>query len=234
MEKKHVTNKATHTTVLILAILILLTAITFAEEPGFLQRNQGGIRLGAWVNQGDDPPEDGFLLIDGDSTGSFETHIGSGSFYFEAYYAHRLNRSFMAEISLGVANRGSVTITEEGSTDIGNLMLYSFQTGIKFYPAIFGDNGWYPHFSAAMVVNHGRRDVQFTNSSYYNANWEEESAWDLNYAFGVGLDIPVATNIGLDFGIKYVPVSFSEPLVTIKDYSAITITVGVKYLSASK
>ena len=51
---------------------------------------------------------------------------------------------------------------------------------------------------------------------------------------GGGLDWPLASVIGLDLNVQYMPINFSNKLIGENDYSSLTITVGVKYLFSSK
>jgi len=200
------------------------------EIPGFSQRNQAGVRLGVWAGQGDDAPERGDLFVDGEATGTFETSISSSAFYFEAFYGHQLGSGFMGEVSLGMVNRGSVTLQEGSAQDIGNMMVYGLQISTKYYPDFLKGGSIFPYLQAGGGVYIGHRTVQFTNAGFSYSNWEEETGFTANYVVGAGADISLATNIGMDITAKYVPIKFSKALVTIKDFSTVTVTVGVKYL----
>jgi len=216
-------------TIILSMILMGLGSVLASEQaetgPLFLRQNQGGIRLGVWAGQGDQPPVEG-----GDDDGSFTTNIKKNAFYFEAFYAYRLNRRFLLEIAGGTTNRGSVTITSGGDSDIGNLVFYPITVQMRFYPTTSPLLGVYPFVTAGGGIYIGRRTVQFTNSSYYYSNWGEQSDIDFNYTVGGGLDWPLASSVGLDLAVKYMPVDFSKSLLTVNDYQALTITVGIKYL----
>jgi len=219
-----------------LVLLALLTGQSgmAAEEaplsPGelFNHKHQVGIRLGAWSNLGDTPPENGTAGIS-----SFKTTIGAGSFYFEGYAAFRLLRPVMGEISFGMVNRGSVTISEGLNTDIGNLMVYPIMAGIKLYPLSGMSLKLQPYVSAAGGVFYGRRNVQITTASYYYSAFEEESATKLGYSISGGVDWPISSVIALELSTRYMPIEFSKNLVYVSNYSAFTVAVGIKYLYSS-
>lgn len=215
----------------LLGFMVLATAAQGAEpdttlvESGFFNTHQVGIRLGGWANLGDSPPAR-------DTAEIFETNFHDASFFFEGYYAHRFTRALMGEFSVGIVNRGSVTFRVEDRTNVGNVILYSVLLQAKVYP--LASTGWavQPYVTGGGGLFYGRRSVQFSSSIdyYYYPGLDEESATDFNYAFGGGFDWPVASQIGLDFNVKYLPIEFGDPLMTVKDYGALAISVGVKYL----
>ena len=195
---------------------------------GFSSKHQLGIRLGVWQNRGDTPLESGQL---GASTESnFKTNLKQSAFNFEGYFAYRLLSWAMVELSLGSVNRGSVTISEDNASDIGNLILYPILVQLKFYPLSTLTSGFQPFVIGGGGLYYGRRTVQFTNSSDYYANWQEESGTDFNYVIGGGVDWPVADILSLDLTVKYMPINFSKPLVTMQNYNAIAFSIGIKYL----
>ncbi len=199
-----------------------------AAERGFFNTHQVGIRLGGWANLGDMPPE----RDTADAEEIFETNFHDASFYFEGYYAHRFTRALMGEFSVGIVNRGSVTFRVEDRDNVGNVILYTVLLQAKLYP--LASTGWtvQPYVTGGGGLFYGRRSVQFTSSTdyYYYPELDEESATDFNYAVGGGFDWPIASQIGLDFNIKYLPIEFGDPLMTIEDYGALAISIGVKYL----
>ena len=214
----------------LLIILLLATSALSAESGGFLDSHQAGARIGAWINLGDSPPESGILTVDGQPAGTYETNINEGAAYFEAFYGHRFNALWMAEVALGVVNRGSVALAESGgASDIGNLTLYDLQVSGKFYPGRIGKR-IYPYVQLGGTFIAGRRSVQFTNAGYYTSNWQEDNSYKFSWMAGGGVDVPVADQIGLDFAVKYLPIKFRDKLVTIDKYDALTVTAGVKYL----
>ncbi len=220
-------------TIVLLTLLVVgnVGAAKETDGPLFLRQNQAGLRLGAWSSQGDSPPDSGIVTID-ESTeyGSFTTNIKNSSFYLELFYAYRISDRLMLEIAGGTSNRGSVSITNGSSSDIGNLTLYPITIQARLYPFTAPLLGIYPYVSGGGGLYFGRRTVQFTDSGSSYSNWAEESGTDLNYAIGGGLDWPLASNFGLDLAVKYMPVNFSKLLLTVEDYQAFTITIGLKYI----
>lgn len=210
------------------AIVVLSLSPGRAEEPRdttqllFNRQHQAGIRLGVWSNQGESPPET-------DSARTFETSISDENFHLEGFYAHRLWSFLMLEGSLGLVNRGSVTFREEGADNVGNMLVYSILVHLKFYPLSGLETKLQPYITTGGGIFYGRRSVQFTTNVFYTG-FGEQSETDLNYALGGGVDYPIGTTIGLEAGVRYMSISFSEPLLTVRDYDALAFFVGVKYL----
>ena len=194
----------------------------------FPNQHQAGFRIGVWNNRGDTPPASGQV----NETGEFKTNIHGSSAYVEAYFGYRLSSWAMAELSLGTVNRGSVTITDQGASDIGNLIIYPVVVQLEFYAGRLPGTKLYPFGIIGGGLHIGRRNVQYTSSQSYYSNWEEESATDFNYVVGGGIDWPIASQIGLELCVKYMPMNLS--LVTIEKQDALAFTVGVKYLYSRK
>lgn len=196
----------------------------------FLTQHQAGLRLGVWSNQGDLPPVDGQL----NQTGTFKTNIGGSSAYVEGFFGYRLSTYLVAELSLGTVNRGSVTLVDDstGASDIGNLMIYPILLQLRLYTPRIPNTNLHPYLMAGGGMHYGRRNVQFSNSRVYYANWQEETATNFNYIVGGGVDWPIAGSIGLDFTVKYMPINMS--LVVIDKWDALAFTIGVKYLYSPK
>jgi opacity protein-like surface antigen len=219
----------------ILTLVVALAGLSLAqsEQPSpretFNQKHQAGIRLGGWSNRGSVHPTGG-----SNATGfSFETKINSGSFYFEGFYDYRLTPYLAGEGSLGLVNRGSVTINQGFLTDIGNLQLYAALVQIKLYPMASLKPKFQPYLTLGGGIYYAWRNVQLTTAVFTNSGFEQESATRLGYSFGGGLDWPIANSFGLDLNFRYMPIKFSEPIVTVNDYTAFTLALGVKYLYAS-
>lgn len=194
----------------------------------FKSKHQAGIRLGVWSNLGDTHPEGDTY----ESGFSFKTNINDASFYFEGYFDYRLSRYFMGGLSIGIVNRGSVTLALGSATDIGNILVYPMLLNLKFYPLASMNLKFQPYLTVGGGLYYGRRNVQLT-TSYYYSEFEEESSTKFNYSLGGGFDWPIAHSIGLDLNIRYLPIEFSDDLVAVSDYSAFTIAVGIKYLYSS-
>ena len=219
---------------LILVVLLISQAelraadTLLSHRATFNHKHQAGIRLGMWSNLGDTHPEGGSY-----GTSSYRTSISDGSFYFEGFGAFRVLRPLMAEVSFGMVNRGSVTINEGSSTDIGNLMVYPIMVGLKFYPLAGMSATLQPFLSVTGGVYYGRRNVQITTAWYYYSEFAEESATKLGYSISGGVDWPISSVIGLELSTRYMPIEFSKDLVSVSDYSAFTVAVGIKYLFSS-
>jgi outer membrane protein W len=192
----------------------------------FSQKHQAGIRLGVWANNGESPT---------DSVGVFETNFKEASFFFEGYFAYRLVPSAMLELSFGIVNRGTVTFREAGASNVGNVLVHPILLQLKFYPLASLKAKFQPYLLAGGGLYYGRRSVQFTTSSYvYYYDLAEQSGTDFSYALGGGIDWPLGAAIGLEIGVKYMPIEFSKGLQTIRNYDAVAFTIGVKYLYSSK
>jgi hypothetical protein len=220
---------------LLLTILVLLVAVSvhaqqapLTKEQHFNTSNQIGARIGFLGNLGDKPP-----VHDSGTYSQYETDVKSGSFYAEGYAAFRIWRPLMFEISLGIVNRGDVTIDDfsSGNAYIGNLVLYPVQARLKCYPLASRPVSIQPYLMGGGGIVHGRNNIQF--SSDYYAEFREESATTFNFTLGGGFDMPISNQIGLDLNLTYLPIHFSRELFVVKNYSAFTITVGVKYLYTS-
>jgi outer membrane protein W len=194
-------------------------------------RHQAGVRLGTWINLGDSPPES---LRSGDEINALETNISDVNFYFEGYFAYNILPSTYLELSVGIVNRGSVTVQDEFGTNIGNLLLYPFLLQVKYYPFATVRSKIQPYFLAGGGLYYGRQDVQFTTDPFFDPFFRTDSETDFNYTLGGGIDWLLSDRFGLNLNAKYMPINFSEDLVLINDYGALAITVGVTYLHGGK
>ena len=206
-----------------------LQTVIAGEEVSFDHRHQLGVRLGVWSNQGDTPPD---RFVDEDAGVSLRTAIGSANAYFEAVGAYRLFSKGMIELSFGFVSRGDVTLVEQGREYIGSLVMYPMLVSFKYYLPVTINGKFYPYFQLGGGVYYGRHNVQFTNDAWYAYN--EDSGTDLNYVIGGGFDWRVASVIGLELNARYMPSEFDKGLILAKDYTALTVTFGVKYLLSSK
>jgi opacity protein-like surface antigen len=213
-------------------ILVLIAASLYAQEKpvpertGFAWRHQAGVRLGVWSNMGDLPPQSEL-----DSSYQYSADIKDASFYFEGYFGFRISPRFMIEASLGIVNRGDVIIQDQYDNQyIGSLTLYPIQLRAKFYPLGATSSKVYPYLMGGLGAYHGRHDIQFTTDPYVISG---NSKTSFSYALGGGFDYPVSDLVGIDFNVTYMPITFSEELFGVKDYQALTFTVGVKYLFQS-
>jgi opacity protein-like surface antigen len=197
-----------------------------SERTGFAWKHQAGLRLGVWGNMGNLPPQS-----DTSGASKYEADIKDASFYFEVYFAYRFHPAIMAELSIGIVNRGDVTVEETagGYTDTyyGNLTVYPVQLRAKFYPFASTTGKLFPYLSGGVAVYHGRHDIQFTTDPFFIS---ENARTSFSYTLGAGIDHPLARQVGLDLNVTFMPINFSKELFFVKDYEALTVTVGVKYL----
>lgn len=204
-----------------------------AEEtyPSLNNRHQAGVRLGAWTNLGEDPPESIRSL---DELVALETNISGTSFFFEGFFAYNILPATYLELSVGIVNRGSVTVQDQFSTDIGNLLLYPMLLQVKFYPFAKVRSKIQPYVFAGGGLYYGRQDVQFTTDPFFDPFIQTDSETDFNYTLGGGFDWLLSNTIAINLNAKYMPIGFSEPLILVNDYDALAITVGVTYLHGGK
>ena len=205
------------------------------EEPAhevFNRQNQLGLRLGGWANLGDKVPTT--LQIDSESGGLVEADISGGSFYLEGYYAYRVTPLLAAEFSFGMATRGDVITTYPTSLgdirDIGALNVYPILLQLKVYAPFTLASRIQMYLSGGGGIYYGRNSIQITNESYYATGYRESSDTDLNFVLGGGLEYVLVSQFALDANFKYMPITFGDKLLGVEDWSATTITVGVKYL----
>ncbi|UCD64501.1 MAG: outer membrane beta-barrel protein [Candidatus Zixiibacteriota bacterium] len=221
------------------AILITLAAVltgsVYAQEeedsfPSIDRKYYVGVRLGGWVNAGEDIPQ---FAVDTVADAVLETDIKDGSFYFEAYGAYAVLPQAYLELSVGVVNRGTVSVFQGPFSDIGNLVLYPMLLQLKFYPFAPIRSRFQPFVAVGGGVYYGRQDVQFTNDLFFT-NLNEDSETDINYTLAAGADWLLNDFLALELHGRYMPINFSQPLITARDYDAVSVSVGVKYLLGEK
>lgn len=215
----------------VVPVLVTVAPVAAQDEDTrtlFQRQHQAGVRLGVWANNGDSPPA---RTVDSANFIEQTSDINSASFYLEGYFGLRLTKMLMAEISFGLSNRGDVITrdTEYNINDVAALNIYPILLQLKVYAPPIMNGKLYPYIAAGGGIYYARNSIQVTDEYYY-AQFREASETDFNYVLGAGFDYVLASQIGLDFTAKYMPINFSDRLVGVKDYSAVTITVGVKYL----
>lgn len=184
------------------------------------------MRLGAWANLGGLPPD---TLFNPSTNSIMATELTNSNFYFEGFFGYRLNEQLMLELSLGISNRGSVTLSQDGSTEVGNVIIYPVLLQMKLYLLSMTDLRIQPYVFGGGGMYHGRRSTQVSSSGYVYQN-SQESETDFHYSFGGGLDWPISKSVSADLNVKYMPIMFSKTFVAINDYKGIGITLGIKYL----
>lgn len=222
---------------IMISLLVLMLGMASGhaeiEQPDsshhFFYQHQAGVRLGVWASQGDSPPDSGLVMSGSDTTGIYITNINDAAMYFEGFFGYRVSRYFVLQISAGTVNRGSVTISDSVRSDVGNLTIYPILAQVKLYPFPNSRLRFHPYVAAGGGMYIGRRGVQFTNA-WYDTNWEEETEVAFNFAVSAGADWPLTQKLGLETQVSYMPINFSDQLLTIEDYDAIAVTIGIKYL----
>lgn len=217
-------------TILLLTLLLFVSGFTYAEDEeatsiSFSQQYYAGGRLGVWVNNGDTPQE----IIDDGQGYVIQSSIKDASFYLEGYFGYKLLPLLFGEFSFGVVNRGSVTIQDGSFNDYGNLLVYPFLIKAKLYPLASFHSRFQPYVGIGGGVYYGRHSIQFTNNIYSYYGYNNQSATDLNYTITGGVDWLVSQHFSIDGNMTYLPIDFSDELIGIKDYKALSITIGVKY-----
>lgn len=212
--------------VLFLTIFVSMSIAAEDVEKGF--KYTMGIRLGGWSNQGDTPPG---LVVNPDDSNDFITiDVKSGSFYLEGFFGFLLKRNLELEFSLGITNRGDVTITENGLSDFGQVLIYPILLQAKLYPLANTSSKFQPFVGGGGGLYYGRRNIQITQNYYFTlAQIEGETETDFNIVVLGGFDYKLSDNLALDFTGKYMPIKFSDLLVGEDDYSALTFTAGIKF-----
>ena len=213
--------------------IFLLSSYSFAETEITLlssKKHQVGVRLGTWSNNGGTHPE---TAVDSSSippTDSLIMSIQDVNFFLEGYYAYNLLSNFYTEISLGMVNRGNIQFLHGNLQDFSNILIYPVLLQVKYYPFLSSSNKFQPFVGAGGGLYFGKQDIQFTNdiyAQYYQIQGESET--DFNYTLTGGFDWKFNNTFSLDFQTKYMPITFSDYFIGVKDYSATTITIGFKY-----
>jgi endogenous inhibitor of DNA gyrase (YacG/DUF329 family) len=200
-----------------------------APSREFCSMHQAGIRLGGWANMGETP-----VKSQTDAGGaSYDIDFKGGCFYSEAYVGFRFAPQFVGELSLGIFNRGEVSVTDGGDQFFGNLVVYPFMARLRIYP--LPSAGWrlQPYLTGGVAFYYARHNVQFYRTNELFVVLDETSATDFDLTAGGGCDIPIAQKLALDFNVAYMPLAFSKDLITIRNYDGLSITVGIKYLFSS-
>jgi len=202
----------------------------------FQSSYQAGVSFGTWANQGGMPADS---VDDPNSLGYYTSDFSSTSFYLEGNLSYWLSRNFMGELSIGSVSRGDVILNEEFAGEVsssyGTLMIYPVMLKLKYYPYT-GAGKFYPYFSAGAGIYYGRHDITIVSgtNSYFNSIFDQASKTDFTYMIGGGFDWPLASVVAMEFGAQYLPIKYSDDLIGIDDYSAITITLGFKYLFSAE
>lgn len=211
-----------------LAIAFAATASAEPQVRPFKAQHQAGIRLGGWANLGDTPK-----TSQTNGSTSYEIDFKGGAFLFEGFAGIRFSSALIGELSLGIMNRGDVNIVDGTDQYFGNLLVYPLLLKAKVYP--FGKTGsrLQPYLTAGGGIYYAKYDIQYYKSDILFSGFNTQSATSVEYTLGGGVDLPLASMIGLDFNVAYMPLKFSKDMITIRNYDGLAITLGVKYLFTS-
>lgn len=185
-----------------------------------------GLRLGGWADQGGD-------IVNEDINADL-TDVG---FYTEIFYDHRLLPTLFMEFSLSVASRGDAVIEREGNRYIGTINVYTVLVQAKYAPFAGKLGKWSPFILAGGGVAFGKQNVDFVSGDYidYNDYYDAQSSQvDLIGVLGGGVDIALSRHIGLNLISKYHPVKFGEELAGVRDFSGLSVSVGLTYFLYKK
>lgn len=182
-----------------------------------------GVRLGAWVDQGDANVIETGDEIDADLPGT--------GFFSELFYAHRFTPALMGEISLGVAGRGEATIKHGDDEYIGTINLYPLLFQVKLNTLAGRSRILHPYFTGGGGFVFGRHNTEFIRSvdPFYDSYFAEKTEIDIVWTVGAGIDIAATEQFGLNLSVKYCPITFSDGLAGIDNYSGYSIAVGFSY-----
>lgn len=194
----------------------------------FSEAHQAGVRIGGWGNLGDDPAD---TVILSDELNSI-TDIGSASFYMEGFMGWRVSRMVMIEASLGIVSRGDISGVEVNTSEevFGSLIVYPILLKAKLYPLGGSNIRLHPYFLAGGGIYYTNYDIQFTTAFASPLLYDSPSKTSIDYVLGAGFDYPLASVIGLDFNVQYMPIDYSSELFGLSDFSSFTATLGIKYL----
>jgi opacity protein-like surface antigen len=197
----------------------------------FNQRHQAGIRIGVWSNRGDTPGQN---LPSGISTAGEE--FNDANFYFEGLLGLRISTALVAELSVGIVNRGEAILQDGNTNYIGNLLVYPILAKLKLYPLSGSTPKLHPYLLLGGGVYHVRHDIQFATggTASFLPFLEEDSETSLGFVVGGGVDMPLASVIALELNAQYMPIKQSTALIGVDNWSSLTFTIGVKYLYRSK
>ncbi len=182
--------------------------------------SMAGIRLGAWIDEGD-------KIVSGSVTADFP----DASFYTELFYDYRFTPVIMLELSLGVVSRGDATFFVGNDRYIGTINLYPMLLQVKLSPLAGRSRNFHPFLIAGGGIVYGKHntDVIIGTGSYIYPDLVEDSETSFLYVFGGGIDIPFSEQIGMTVTGKYHPIDFGDSLAEITDYSGLAISVGIAY-----
>jgi len=212
-----------------LILLLLCFTSVGAQEKQPIDRllqarySMAGLRLGFWGDMTNEKPSQDL---------SVEANLPSAGFYTEIYIDYRVAKPLFVELSAGVASRGEIVILDAGNKYIGNINLYPVLLQLKYSPLSGRSRSVCPFVEAGGGFVFGRQsiDIVMPGDYYeYNPDITGKTETDFIGAVGGGVDLALSEQLGLNIAAKYHPVKFVNSLAGIREYSGISISVGVSY-----
>jgi hypothetical protein len=217
----------------VLGLLLLLTFMAVAvkaedKRPDDLlldaRYSMAGLRLGFWADMSDTKPIQDY---------SIEADLPNAGFYTEIYLDYRLVKPLFLEMSMGIASRGDVVIHYAGDSYIGTIILYPILMQLKFSPLEGRTRSFHPFVLAGGGFVWGRQSIDIisfgSSSSYYNPDIVAKTETDFIGVVGGGLDLALSEQLGLTAAAKYQPIKFVNNLAGVREYTGMSISVGVSY-----
>jgi len=203
---------------LILLSCLVLSGFSLAADYSML-----GLRLGFWGDLTDQKP----VEIE-----SIDADLPDAGFYTELFFDYRIARPLFAEISLGIASRGDVVILNGDDRYIGTINLYPLLVQAKLAPLAGMTRNIQPFIVAGGGFVFGRQTIDIIDYGpdlYYNSDIISKTETDFMGVIGGGVDLAISEQLGLNLTAKYHPIKFGDALAGIREYSGISISVGVAY-----
>jgi outer membrane protein W len=210
-------------------IILLLPGLSGAVEKQSADRrldaqySMAGLRLGFWADMANTEPVD---------DGSIEADLPDAGFYTELYFDYRLAKPLFLELSMGIASRGDIVVRDGDDNYIGTLNLYPIAMQLKFSPLEGKTTSIHPYVVAGGGVVFGRQTIDiisFGPDPFYNPDIITKTETDFIGVVGGGIDFALSEQLGLNIAAKYYPIKFGDSLAGIREYSGMSIAVGVSY-----
>lgn len=199
------------------AQVILISSLSNPASAGGLSgKDMLGGRIGVWVNDGDK----------GVKTASSLGELSDSSPYVELFYNHGFSSWFRGEVALGISKRSE--LVSDQLTIVDGLTLYPLQFSLKFYPmGPLGVSNIHPFVQSGFGFSVATQSIRTPGSFTVGTNTQT----DLDIMFGGGLDIPVASKIGVTLAGKYHRIDFGSPkFLDASDFSGYSFSAGLVYL----
>jgi hypothetical protein len=110
--------------------------------------------------------------------------------------------------------------------------LYPLAIQLKFVPLAGRTRSIQPFIVAGGGVVFGRQTIDLISlgpDQFYNPDIITKTETDFLGVVGGGIDFALSDQLGLSIASKYHPVKFGDSLAGIKEYTGLSIAVGVSY-----